>query len=296
MHKMHKILLNFTKRMKIPAIAKPLFMISTPNLVIEQCNSGIIGTLSALNAKSSTQLDNWIYEIKLSLNNSNSIPFAINKIIHPSNKRLLSDLDIIVKHKVPIIITSLGINPNIVNAIHRYGGIVLHDDISTNKDAKRTVLNGMDGLCVSPFTLIPELRKWYHGPIVMYDDESTIYNGKSIAAAKKIGADFVYINTPFNSSFNECASKEYNQMIIDSVSKDVLKANVFTGLNGNHLKLIDKSGLDLSKIKNNINSLSNIDSYSSIWSSSFKTSEIKETNISISQFVKELSADYEMYK
>lgn len=282
---MHRILNKFSQRSVLPAITKPIFMISTPKLVIEQCNSGIIGTISALNAKSSTQLDNWVYEIKLSLNNSNSIPFAINKIIHKSNKRLLSDLDIIVKHKIPIVITSLGINPNIVNAIHRYGGIVLHD-IHTNRCAKKAISNNIDGLCV-PFKLIPEIRKWYRGPIVMYE-KSTIYNGKYIAAAIKRGADFVYITTPANIPSFEVASKEYNQMIIDSISSDILKANVFTGLNRNHLKLIEKSGLNLSKItENNINLSS-------------KTYEINnyEINkqITTSQFVKELSANYEMYK
>jgi len=303
---MSKLLRNYFLKNDLPVIAAPLFIISNPKLVIEQNNSGIIGSFPALNARSSTQLDKWIYEIKNS--NSNKSPFAVNKIVHPSNKRLLNDLNVIVKHEVPIVITSLGVNPYIINAIHRYNGIVLHD-VTNNKHAKKAISSGADGLIAvcegsgghsgsqSPFSLIPEIREWYDGLLGL---SGSIYNGRSIASAIKLGADFAYIGTPFIATKEGNASNKYKKMIIDSTSEDIINTNVFTGINGNYLKpSIENEGINLNEIeKGNVNFLSDQNSskpWKNIWSAGSGVSQIKEI-MTTSSLVQNLKNEYKIHK
>lgn len=246
--------------LRIPVIGSPMFIISNPKLVIEQCKAGIVGSMPALNARPSSQLDEWLAEITEELTSYNAknpdrpaAPFAINQIVHRSNKRLEKDMELIVKYKVPIIITSLGAVKEINDAAHSYGAVVLHDVIN-NRFAHSAINKGADGLIAvaagagghagpkSPFALIQEIREWFDGPLAL---SGSIATGGSILAAQAMGADFAYIGSPFIATEEARAVDEYKQMIVDSTSDDIVYSNYFTGVHGNYLApSIEKTGLD----------------------------------------------------
>ena len=248
------------KNVRIPVIGSPLFIISNPKLVIEQCKAGIVGSMPALNARPASQLDEWLAEITEELAAYNArnpehpaAPFAINQIVHKSNDRLEHDMEICVKYKVPIIITSLGAREEINLAAHSYGGIVLHDVIN-NKFAHKAIEKGADGLIAvatgagghagvkSPFALIQEIRQWFNGPLVL---AGSIANGNAILAAQAMGADFAYIGSPFIATHEARAAEEYKQAIVDCNSDDIVYSNLFTGVHGNYLApSIRAAGLD----------------------------------------------------
>ena len=251
---------NHYKNLRLPVIASPMFIISNPKLVIEQCKAGIIGSMPALNARPSSQLDEWLHEITEELETYNAknpnrpaAPFAINQIVHRTNKRLEEDMEIIMKYKVPIIITSLGAREEINEAAHSYGAIVMHDVIN-NKFARKAIEKGADGLIAvaagagghagpkSPFALIQEIREWFDGPLAL---SGSIATGDSILAAQAMGADFAYIGSPFIATEEARAVDEYKQMIVESTSDDIVYTNYFTGVHGNYLApSIKKAGLD----------------------------------------------------
>lgn len=248
------------RNLRIPVIASPMFIISNPKLVIEQCKAGIVGSMPALNARPSSQLDEWLHEITEELEAYNkkhpdkpAAPFAINQIVHRSNKRLEQDMEIIMKYKVPIIITSLGAREEIYQAAHSYGAFVFHDVID-NTFARKAIEKGADGLVAvaagagghggtkSPFALVQEIREWFDGPLAL---SGSIATGGSILAAQAMGADFAYIGSPFIATEEARAADEYKQMIIDSTSDDIVYTSYFTGVHGNYLKpSIEKAGLD----------------------------------------------------
>lgn len=248
------------RNLRIPVIASPMFIISNPKLVIEQCKAGIVGSMPALNARPSSQLDEWLHEITEELEAYNkkhpdkpAAPFAINQIVHRSNKRLEQDMEIIMKYKVPIIITSLGAREEIYEAAHSYGAFVFHDVID-NTFARKAIEKGADGLVAvaagagghggtkSPFALVQEIREWFDGPLAL---SGSIATGGSILAAQAMGADFAYIGSPFIATEEARAADEYKQMIIDSTSDDIVYTSYFTGVHGNYLKpSIEKVGLD----------------------------------------------------
>ncbi|NLI68503.1 MAG: nitronate monooxygenase [Bacilli bacterium] len=248
------------RNLRIPVIASPMFIISNPKLVIEQCKAGIVGSMPALNARPSSQLDEWLHEITEELEAYNkkhpdkpAAPFAINQIVHRSNKRLEQDMEIIMKYKVPIIITSLGAREEIYEAAHSYGAFVFHDVID-NTFARKAIEKGADGLVAvaagagghggtkSPFALVQEIREWFDGPLAL---SGSIATGGSILAAQAMGADFAYIGSPFIATEEARAADEYKQMIIDSTSDDIVYTSYFTGVHGNYLKpSIEKAGLD----------------------------------------------------
>jgi nitronate monooxygenase len=246
--------------LRIPVIGAPLFIISNPKLLIEQCKAGIVGSMPALNARPSSQLDEWLAEITEELADYNALnlerpaaPFAINQIVHKSNDRLEHDMDLCVKYKVPIIISSLGAQEEINVAAHSYGGIVFHDIIN-NKYAHKAIDKGADGLIAvaagagghagvkSPFALIQEIRQWFDGPLAL---SGSIANGKAILAAQAMGADFAYIGSPFIATHEARAAEEYKQAIVESTSDDIVYSNLFTGIHGNYLApSIRAAGLD----------------------------------------------------
>lgn len=248
------------KNLRIPVIGSPLFIISNPKLVIEQCKAGIVGSMPALNARPASQLDEWLAEITEELADYNArnperpaAPFAINQIVHKSNDRLEHDMEMCVKYKVPIIITSLGAREEINDAAHSYGGIVLHDIIN-NKFAHKAIEKGADGLIAvaagagghagvkSPFALIQEIRQWFDGPLAL---AGSIANGNAILAAQAIGADFAYIGSPFIATHEARAAEEYKQAIVECNSDDIVYSNLFTGVHGNYLApSIRAAGLD----------------------------------------------------
>jgi nitronate monooxygenase len=243
-----------------PVIASPLFIISNPKLVIEQCKAGVVGSMPALNARPAEQLEEWLIEITETLaayNKANpdkpAAPYAINQIVHKSNDRLEHDMAMCVKYKVPIIITSLGAREDINQAAHSYGGVVLHDIIN-NKFAHKAIEKGADGLIAvaagagghagekSPFALIQEIRQWFDGPVAL---SGSIASGDAVLAAQAMGADFAYIGSAFIATHEARAADAYKQAIVDCNSDDIVYSNLFTGVHGNYLApSIKAAGLD----------------------------------------------------
>ena len=246
--------------LKIPVVAAPLFIISQPSLVLAQCKAGVVGSFPALNARPEAMLDEWLAEITEELDSYKSAnpdktvaPFAVNQIVHTSNNRLEHDLRMCVKYKVPIVITSLGAVPEVNDAVHSYGGIVLHDIIN-NRHANSAIRKGADGLIavaagagghagtLSPFALIQEIREWFDGPLLL---SGSIANGGAVLAAQAMGADMAYIGSPFIATDEANASEEYKQAIADYNANDIVYTNLFTGVHGNYLKpSIEKAGMD----------------------------------------------------
>jgi nitronate monooxygenase len=260
MSKLPAALANLT----FPVIASPLFIISNPKLVIEQCKAGVVGSMPALNARPAEQLEEWLIEITETLaayNKANpdkpAAPYAINQIVHKSNDRLEHDMAMCVKYKVPIIITSLGAREDINQAAHSYGGVVLHDIIN-NKFAHKAIEKGADGLIAvaagagghagekSPFALLQEIRQWFDGPVAL---SGSIASGDAVLAAQAMGADFAYIGSAFIATHEARAADAYKQAIVDCNSDDIVYSNLFTGVHGNYLApSIKSAGLDPSNL------------------------------------------------
>jgi nitronate monooxygenase len=254
-------LLDLAKgRLSLPVIASPLFIISVPDLVVAQCTSGVIGSMPSLNARPAEQFEEWVIEIKERLAAHDArhpdrpaAPFAINLIVHRTNDRLEHDLAVVVKHKVPLIITSLGARPEVNEAVHGYGGYVLHDVIN-QRFAHSAIDKGADGLvlvsagagghagALSPFGFLQETRTWFKGPIAL---SGAIGHGASILAAEALGADFAYIGSAFIATEEARAQEPQKQMIIDSGAEDIVYTNIITGVHGNYLKpSMRNAGLD----------------------------------------------------
>lgn len=247
-------------RLRLPLIASPLFIISVPDLVVAQCTSGVIGSMPSLNARPLEQLDEWLHAIRERLAAHDrahpdrpSAPFAINLIVHRSNDRLEQDLALCVKHRVPLIITSLGARPEVNAAIRAYGGHVLHDVINQTF-AHKAIEKGADGLVLvasgagghagaqSPFALVQETRAWFDGPLAL---SGSIAHGRSILAAEAMGADFAYMGTAFIATEEARAVDDYKRMITESAAEDIVYTNLITGVHGNYLKpSIRNAGLD----------------------------------------------------
>ena len=248
------------QNLSLPVIGSPLFIISNPKLVIEQCKAGVVGSMPALNARPAELLDEWLAEITETLaayNKANpdkpAAPFAINQIVHKSNDRLEHDMQVCAKYKVPIIITSLGAREDVNQAVHAWGGVVLHDIIN-NKFARKAIEKGADGLIAvaagagghagvkSPFALIQEIRQWFDGPIAL---SGSIASGGAVLAAQAMGADFGYIGSAFIATHEARASEAYKQAIVDGNSDDIVYSNLFTGVHGNYLApSIRAAGMD----------------------------------------------------
>jgi nitronate monooxygenase len=248
------------QRVPLPIIGSPLFIISNPKLVIEQCKAGIVGSMPSLNARPASQLDEWLAEITETLAawdrdhpEQKAAPFAINQIVHKTNDRLEHDMMVCAKYKVPIVITSLGARTDINEAVHSWGGVVLHDIIN-NKFARKAIEKGADGLIAvaagagghagvkSPFALVQEIREWFDGPLALSGSIST---GDGVLAALAMGADFAYIGSAFIATDEARASDAYKQCIVDSNSDDIVYSNLFTGVHGNYLApSIRNAGMD----------------------------------------------------
>jgi nitronate monooxygenase len=247
-------------RLRLPVIGSPLFIISHPALTLAQCEAGIVGAFPALNARPESQLDEWLAEITEELARHDAAhperpaaPFAVNQIVHMSNKRLEHDLTLCVKYKVPIVISSLGAVPEVNAAVHSYGGIVLHDIIN-NRHAHSAIRKGADGLIavaagagghagtLSPFALVQEIREWFDGPLLL---AGAIATGGAILAAEAMGADMAYIGSPFIATEEARAADAYKQAIVAGAAGDIVYSNYFTGVHGNYLKpSIVAAGMD----------------------------------------------------
>lgn len=300
------------QNLRFPVIGSPMFIISNPQLVIEQCKAGIVGSMPALNARPATLLDEWLAEITEELAAYNAknpdrpaAPFAINQIVHKTNDRLEHDMELCVKYKVPIIISSLGAREEIFDTAHSYGGIVLHDIIN-NTFAQKAIEKGADGLIAvaagagghagmkSPFALIQEIREWFDGPLAL---SGSIATGSAILAAQAMGADFAYIGSPFIATHEARASEAYKQAIVDATSDDIVYSNLFTGVHGNYLKpSIRAAGLDPDNLPESDPSKMNfgdrtVKAWKDIWGSGQGIGAIKEVT-STAEYVDKLYKEY----
>jgi nitronate monooxygenase len=247
------------ERLSLPVIGAPMFIVSVPALVIAQCRAGIVGAFPALNARPKEMLETWIIEIKEALaafeaaTGRKAAPFAVNQIVHASNDRLEHDVAVCVRQRVPIVITSLRPPSEVVAAVHSYGGIVLHDVISV-RHAEKALEQGVDGLILvcagagghagtlSPFALVPEIRRFYDGTVIL---SGAIANGRAILAAQAIGADLAYIGTRFIATVEANAAEGYKRMLVEGAAKDIVYTNAISGVHGNYLRpSLVSAGLD----------------------------------------------------
>jgi nitronate monooxygenase len=247
-------------RLRLPVIGAPMFIVSTPRLVLAQCKAGIVGSFPALNARPASQLDEWLAQITEELaafQRANPqvkvAPYAVNQIVHSSNNRLEEDVALCVKHKVPIIITSLRPPAEVVAAVHAYGGIVFHDVINL-RHAEKAAAQGVDGIIavcagagghagmLSPFALVKQIREVYPGTIIL---SGAMSSGADVLAARALGADLAYLGTRFIAAEEGNAPDDYKQMLIDSAAEDIVYTSLFSGVNGNYLRgSVVRAGLD----------------------------------------------------
>jgi nitronate monooxygenase len=247
-------------RLRLPAIGAPLFIVSSPDLVIAQCQAGIVGSFPALNARPQSLLDEWLHRITEALAawdrghpDRPAAPFAVNQIVHRSNTRLEDDMATCAKWKVPVVITSLGAIPDVNQAVHGWGGITLHDIIN-DRFARKAVEKGADGVIavaagagghagtLSPFALVQEIREWFDGPLIL---SGAIATGRAVLAALAMGADLAYIGSPFIATQEANATDEYKSGIIEGRAADIVYSSLFTGVHGNYLRRsIEAAGLD----------------------------------------------------
>jgi nitronate monooxygenase len=300
--------------LSIPVVGAPLFIVSGPELVIAQCKAGVVGSFPALNARPAHVLDAWLTRIQSELSEweastgKKAAPFAVNQICHASNDRLMQDMDMCVKHKVPIIITSLRAPAEIVKAAHSYGGVVFHDVINI-RHAKKAAEEGVDGLilvcagagghagALSPFALVPEVKQWFDGTILV---SGSIANGDSVLAAQALGADLAYIGTRFIATEEANADMRYKQMLVETAADDIVYSNLFTGVHGNYLApSIIAAGLDpknlpeADKSKMNFGSGGNMEkkAWKDIWGAGQGVGQIGEV-VSTNMVVDKLAREY----
>lgn len=302
-------------RLTIPVVGSPMFICSGPELVIAQCRAGVVGSFPALNARPAGLLGDWLDRIDEELADHErttgrlAAPYAVNQIVHRSNDRLEQDMATIVEHRVPIVITSLGARPEINEAVHSYGGIVLHDVIN-DRFARKAVEKGADGLIavaagagghagtLSPFALLQEIRAWFDGPVLL---SGAIAHGRSILAARAAGADLAYVGSAFLATEEANAAQAYKQLVVDSAAGDIVYSNLFTGIHGNYLRgSIEAAGLDPDDLAESDPSAmdfgsgggSDAKAWRDIWGAGQGVGAVKEI-VSTRELVERLRAEYE---
>jgi len=303
--------------LRLPVIAAPLFIISNPKSVIAQCTSGIVGSFPALNARPQESLDGWLSEIENGIDQHNqanperpAAPYAVNQIVHRSNDRLMADMEVCVRHEVPIVICSLGAREDIYEAVHSYGGLVFHDIIN-DFFARKAIDKGADGLIavaagagghagtISPFALVQDIRRWFDGPIAL---AGSIATGHAVLAAQAMGADFAYVGSPFIATDEANASDAYKQAVVDGDASDIVYTNLFTGVHGNYLKpSITAAGLDPDNLPESDPSKMNFGSggsseskaWKDIWGCGQGIGEVRAT-VPTSVLVDRLAEEYEI--
>ena len=306
-------------KLSLPVVGAPLFIISNPDLVIAQCKAGVIGSFPALNARPIEVLDEWLTRIAEELDAHNqanpdnpAAPYAVNQIVHNSNDRLMHDVEMCVKHKVPVVITSLGARPEVFEAIHSYGGICLHDVIN-NRFAHKAIEKGADGLiCVaagagghagtlSPMAFIQEVREWFDGPVLL---SGAIATGDGVLAAQAMGADLAYLGSAFIATVEANADPAYKQALVDYAASDIVYTNLFTGVHGNYLRpSIEAAGMDPDNLPESDPSKMNFGSggsskskaWKDIWGCGQGINAIK-TVAPVADFVAQLRSEYDAAK
>ena len=303
-------------RLRLPVIGSPLFIVSSPDLVIAQCKAGIVGSFPALNARPQSQLDEWLHRITEELAawdrdhpETPAAPFAVNQIVHKSNVRLQEDMATCAKWKVPIVITSLGAIPELNDAVHGWGGITLHDIIN-DRFARKAIEKGADGIIavaagagghagtLSPFALVQEIRQWFDGPLAL---SGAIANGRAILAAQAMGADLAYVGSPFIATSEANAADAYKAGIVEGRASDIVYSNLFTGVHGNYLRQsILAAGLDPDNLPEGDLSTMNFGSASAkawrdIWGSGQGIGAI-EAVMPAADYIARLATEYETAK
>ncbi|MGR6874100.1 NAD(P)H-dependent flavin oxidoreductase [Pseudomonas sp. HK3] len=301
---------ELTSHLNLPVICAPMFLVSTPKLVIECCKNGVIGSFPALNIRPQEKLDEWLTQISSTLSDyaaenpmANVAPFAVNQVVHPSNSRLMADHALIKKHKVPLVITSQGDPTAIVKDVHSWGGMVFHDIIKT-QHAKKAVAAGVDGIIVvaagagghggtlNPFALIREIREFWQGPLIL---AGAINDGHSIRAAEVLGADMVYMGTRFIATQEAQVPQDYKEMLINSEIDDIIYSDHFTGVHANYLKAsVENAGIDVSALtaKDKVDlDLGSGNSWKEIWSAGHGVGGIHDV-VSVKQLVDNLTTEY----
>jgi nitronate monooxygenase len=306
-------------RLRLPVIGSPLFIVSGAEMVIAQCKAGVVGSFPSLNARPISMLDEWLHRITEELAawdrdhpDTPSAPFAVNQIVHKTNNRLEEDLELCVKWKAPVVITSLGAREDVNAAIHSYGGVVLHDVI-TDRFARKAIEKGADGLIpvaagagghagtLSPFALVQEIRAWFDGPVAL---SGAIANGAAVLGAQAMGADLAYIGSAFIATQEANAPDRYKQMIVDSVADDILYSNLFTGVHGNYLRpSVTAAGLDPENLPQSDPSKMNFGSggnqeakaWRDIWGCGQGIGAVKNLP-TVAEFVGRLASEYETAK
>jgi nitronate monooxygenase len=302
-------------RLVLPVIGAPMFIISQPELVIAQCTAGVIGAFPSLNARPAEMLSEWLEQIAAACAAHDAAhpsrpaaPFAVNLIVHKSNDRLMHDLDVCVRHRVPIVITSLGARTEVNDAVHSYGGVVLHDIINV-AFAHKAIEKGADGLIAvaagagghagtwSPFALVEEIRRWFDGPLAL---SGAIATGRAVLAARAIGADFGYIGSAFIATREAHAAEAYKASIVASSASDIIYTNLFTGVHGNYLRAsIENAGLDPENLPQSdpskmdfANSGSSVKTWRDIWGSGQGIGAI-DTIPSAAELIARLTDEYD---
>ena len=303
-------------RLRLPVVGAPMFIVSTPGLVLAQCKAGIVGSFPALNARPASQLDEWLAQITEELSayqranpRAKVAPFAVNQIVHASNDRLAHDIDVCIKYRVPILITSLRPPAEVVSAAHSYGGIVFHDVINL-RHAEKAAAQGVDGIIavcagagghagvLSPFALVKQIREIYEGTIILAGAMST---GADVLAAQALGADLAYLGTRFIATVEANASAIYKQMLIDSRAEDIVYTSLFSGIAGNYLRAsVTQTGLDPDKLpeadktKMNFGTGGNtaLKAWKDIWSAGQSVSGIHEVQ-TVEALVNRMIGEYE---
>lgn len=299
-------------RLTLPVFGAPMFIVSVPELVIAQCKAGVIGSFPSLNARPAQELEAWLLRIREELAARAAdvtAPFAVNLIVHKSNDRLAHDLELCVRYQAPIVITSLGAREDVNQAVHSYGGIVLHDVIN-NVFAHKAIEKGADGLIavaagagghagtISPFALVEEIREWFSGPLVL---SGAIATGRGVAAARALGADLAYVGSAFIATREANAPEAYKQMIVDSNAADIVYSNYFSGVHGNYLKpSIRNMGFDPENLPqadptkmNFANTDGKVKAWRDIWSAGQGVGAVKAV-VSVAELVSRLKAEYEV--
>jgi nitronate monooxygenase len=292
--------------LKIPVMAAPIFIASTPELVVAQCRSGMIGSIPALNARTSAELDADLVQIKHDLQGCD-VPYAVNLVAHKSNERLEADLDLTIKHRVPIVVLALAASSAIVDAIHAYGGVVFNDVIS-DRQARKCAEIGVDGIIavaagagghtgnVSPLALMAEIREWWQGLLIL---SGCIATGRAILAAEALGADLAYVGSPFLASTEANTQAAFKQMVVDGSAKDIVIANCFTGANASFLlPSILANGLDPATLLRTERAAVNISgggsnskAWRDIWSAGQGIGAVKRAEPA-AEYISRLAADY----
>ncbi|HHT11971.1 MAG TPA: nitronate monooxygenase [Propionibacterium sp.] len=296
---------SLSGRLRMPVVAAPMFLVSGPELVVESCRAGVLGSFPALNQRTTEGLREWLRQIDGELTDADA-PYAVNLIVHPTNARLRADLEVVVEHKVPVVITSLGAVPDVVDAVHSYGGLVLHD-VTTLRHAQKAAEAGVDGLIlvsagagghagtINPFALMATVRPWFDGIIAL---AGSITTGADVLAARALGADLAYLGTRFIATAESSAPEGYTQQILEAGAGDIVYTPAVSSIPANFLAAsLAAAGVDPASVPDpmHLGSEQEFKAWRDIWSAGHGVAGIHDVP-SVAQLVDRLAAEYDEAK